>query len=520
VTPTSVWNLDRTKKAAVVLVLLVAAGCFLRFFRLTEQSLWYDEGVSLEFSEGGSASEVLDSLEETQTSERYQPLYFVLLYLWRGLFGSSEITLKSFSAILGALALVVFAFVARTVLDERARAAAVGFMALSSFAVYYSQEVRPYSLLLLLCVVHWLLIGRLFRAETPAQRKTLLVPTALASCLGGLSSLFFTLHLASAGAAWFLTRGRRPREWSFWIVSGLALIPSLLFFAFAGSNGGEDTAIVSRTDKSILANAAFSIYGLLVGVTYGPPIDALRLGSWGTALRQAWPGLALLVLVCTGIFATAWAAFKVSSNSHSHKGQRPYRFLLLALGLGFASLFLFAFVTRLNWLPRHSTFLLPPLALVLGLVFALSTERALLWQKAGAWSVMGLLVLNVLSLEHYFFDEKHRRGDYRAVAEFLRDQQPMPIVLLLGSPRLLDYYETPSLLDVRWKQDPERLRLVDDYTEGANRFLVVINREDLLQGGLQRIEDLLEPIAGLEGTSELPAFRIAVFSRTSSEVDL
>lgn len=503
-----------------LLVILVAFGCFLRFYRLTEQSLWYDEGVSLEFSEGSSAGEVIDKLSSTQTSERYQPLYFVLLHSWRGLFGSSEGSLKSFSATLGVLALIVFAFVARTFLDERARVAAVGFMALSSFAVYYSQEVRPYSLLLFLCVLHWFLIGRLFLSETPAQTRRLLLPAALTSCLGGLSSLFFSLHLASVGAAWFLTRGRQSREWSFWIVSGLALIPSLLFFAFAGSNGGEDSAIVSRTDNSILANAAFSLYGLLVGVTYGPPVDALRLGSWATALRLSWPSLLVFVLVCVGILCSAVVGLGMATNGDSSRGCRRFRYLLASFGFGLASLLIFALATRLNWLPRHSTFLLPPLGLALGCVFVSKSDVPAVWQKIGSWSVIGLLVLNVWSLEHYYFDSAHRRGDYRAAAEFLRDKQAMPIVLFLGSPRLLDYYEAPSLLDIRWKDNPEKLQLIDGYTAQASQFLVVINREDLLPGGLRRIEDLLEPISSLESTREFPAFRIALFSRRSAEEDL
>ena len=129
--------------------------------------------------------------------------------------------------------------------------------------------------------------------------------------------------------------------------------------------------------------------------------------------------------------------------------------------------------------------------------------------------MIGLLILNAWSLNHYYFDSAHRRGDYRAVAELLRNQQPMPIILLLGSPRLLDYYEAPSFLDIRWKQDPEKVRLIDGYTEGSNGFLVVINREDLLPGGLQGVEHLLMPYSNLENTWELPAFRVAEFSKIS-----
>lgn len=521
-TATSVWNLDRTKKAAVVLVLLVAAGCFLRFFRLTEQSLWYDEGVTLEFSEGNSAGEIIDKLGNTQSSERYQPLYFVLLYSWRGLFGSSEVALKAFSAILGALALIVFTLGTRSFLDGTARIVSVAFMAFSSFAIYYSQEARPYSLLLLLCVTHWYLIGRLFRSETPGQTRKLLVPTAVISCLGGLSSLFFSFHMASAGAAWLLVRGKRSREWSFWIVSGLALVPSLLFFAFAGPNGGEDSAVVSRTDDSLLANAAFSLYGLLVGVTYGPPVTAMREGAWGTHLKQTWLSLAILCIVCLGIAASVFTAARWFSHDRTLRQGRQARFVQAFVLLGFALLILFALTTHLNWLPRHSAYLLPAIALLLGQPYSLPVESGYsnLWKRLGTWSVLALLVLNGVSLWRHFYDSSHRRDEYRAVAQFLREEQTIPVVLRLGSPRLLSYYDAPLLLDIRWKEDSERLPLVDEYTAEARRFLVVINREDLLPGGLQRVEDLLEPISSLESTWEFPAFRIAAFSRRSPEEDL
>ena len=45
---------------------LLVGGIFLRFYDLTGQSLWYDEGVSLEFSDG-------DSLRLGRREARAQP---------------------------------------------------------------------------------------------------------------------------------------------------------------------------------------------------------------------------------------------------------------------------------------------------------------------------------------------------------------------------------------------------------------------------------------------------------------
>ncbi len=506
---------NSTKGMVVFLVVLVAFGCSLRFYRLTEQSLWFDEGISLAFSDGSSPTEVIQKLGSVDTSERYQPLYFVLLSSWRGLFGSSEPALKSLSAILSTLALIAFVPVTWHFLDPRARPGAVGFMALSSFAVYYAQEVRPYSLLLLLCVGYWLCLAHYLRTETSAERSRRLAPVALTSFIGGLASLFFSLFVMSAGVAWLATRGKGKRAWSFWIVSGLALLPSFLFFAWADSQSGQAGAYVSRTDNSLVANACFSIYGLLAGTTFGPPVSALREVGWVSSVQQAWLSLAILAVTCIAVATAAAAAFSRASRWNAREDIQRFQFPFWMSVIGVAVLGLFAFVTKLNWLPRHSTFLLPGLALALGNISSLPLEltSSPRWRKLGSWSVAVLLLLNVVSLGHYFFNTDHRKDDYRAVAALLKDQQPIPVVLFLGSGRLLDYYDVPDVIDIRWKAGDKKLELIREQTAQADQFLVVINREARVPGGLPAIETSLAPISSLKSVWDFPAFRVALFSR-------
>lgn len=501
----------------ILAALLLGAGLFLRFYDLTGQSLWYDEGVSLVFSEGESTGAVVERLGKTRTSERYQPLYFGLLYFWRQLFGSSEWAVRSLSALLGALAMVAFIPVSRSFLRGRQRLAAIGFMALSSFAVYYSQEVRPYSLLLLICALHWLLIGRLFDQDWTGRTRSLLLPTAAVSLLGGLTSLFFSFHVASAGTAWLLNKGKKPREWNFWIVSALALLPSLAFFAFAGSDGGGDNSVVSRTEKSILANAAFSLYGLLVGTTYGPPVAELRLGAWGSALQLSWPSLLLFGIVCFGLVLSGILALRADRSAEAAGGRRSFLYVSGTLGLGILVLLAFAFATKLNWLPRHSTFLIPALALALGHITPARSGEDRARNRIGTWSIVALLILNLISIGRYYSDDAHRRGDYRGVAEFLREQRPIPVVLLLGSPSLLEYYDAPGLLDVRWKKDYDKLWSIDNYTGRSDTFLVVINREDLLPRGLPAAQELLSPIAELLDSRDFSGFKVLIFSRIGED---
>ena len=132
-------------------ILLIAA--ILRWFRIESQSLWYDEGYSLFFSGGRTISETVARTIGANASERFQPAYFVLLHLWRAAFGSSEVSLRSFSVVVG-LAAVGMVYVAASQLLNRTTALLAGVgMSISAFAVIYSQEVRPYSLIMVVAAV-------------------------------------------------------------------------------------------------------------------------------------------------------------------------------------------------------------------------------------------------------------------------------------------------------------------------------------------------------------------------------
>ena len=134
--------------------------------------------------------------------------------------------------------------------------------------------------------------------------------------------------------------------------------------------------MVSRTENSILANAAFSLYGLLVGTTYGPPVAELRLGAWGAALQQSWASLLVFGIVCVGLVFSTVLALKVDTSNTADGNRLRFDYILKALGLGVLVLLVFAYLTKLNWLPRHSTVLLPPLAMALGyLVPALQSRK-------------------------------------------------------------------------------------------------------------------------------------------------
>ncbi len=129
-------------KSKILLVLILVLAVSLRFYLLDGQSFWNDEGNSARIAERS-----LQLITEGAAGDIHPPLYYYLLHLWRGIFGSSEVALRSLSAALGVV-LVGLTFL----IGRKAFSAGVGLLAaflvtINPFQIYYSQEARMYMLL-------------------------------------------------------------------------------------------------------------------------------------------------------------------------------------------------------------------------------------------------------------------------------------------------------------------------------------------------------------------------------------
>jgi mannosyltransferase len=129
--------------AALLLILLLAL--VLRFYHLDAQSLWNDEGTSVAIAQRGLVTIARDAAHDI-----HPPLYYWLLSGWVRLVGTSEVAVRSLSALLG-VALVALTYALGRLLRPQggrwAGLAAALVAAINPFQVYYSQEARMYMLL-------------------------------------------------------------------------------------------------------------------------------------------------------------------------------------------------------------------------------------------------------------------------------------------------------------------------------------------------------------------------------------
>jgi len=153
-----------------ILLFIVAFAVFLRFFGLANQSLWLDEAYQVKVSGSNSWSSIIQLCINTDT---HPPLYYLLQHLWMILFGQSEAAVRSLSACLGIISVLLGYLVGRELFNRKIGLVASFLLAISHSAISMSQEVRPYSLLLTLTLLSFLFFIKILRADRATKTLTL-----------------------------------------------------------------------------------------------------------------------------------------------------------------------------------------------------------------------------------------------------------------------------------------------------------------------------------------------------------
>ncbi len=133
------------KNKLILILLICCLGFFLRFYDLDGESYWFDETMSLYFSQQDLGS----ILNPPSYEAHIPPLYYLMLHFWIGLFGTSEFAVRSLSAIFGGLSIFALYKLGKYLFNVKIAIYSSFIMAISIFQIYFSQEARMYSLLTL-----------------------------------------------------------------------------------------------------------------------------------------------------------------------------------------------------------------------------------------------------------------------------------------------------------------------------------------------------------------------------------
>ncbi len=131
-----------------VLVLVLALAWALRIHNVEVRSLWADEGWTVLLSAGPRLTDVV----QTMADDQHPPLFFVLFRLWRNTTGDSEFAMRTFSVLVGLVAVASIYQLGRALFDAPTGALAALILALADLHIDLSQEARHYSLLATLII--------------------------------------------------------------------------------------------------------------------------------------------------------------------------------------------------------------------------------------------------------------------------------------------------------------------------------------------------------------------------------
>jgi len=202
---------------------VVVLGAMLRFVFLGNHSLWVDELFSLLYARLNTA----DLLAQVGQNDNHPPLYYLLLNFWIRMTGESEFAIRSLSALFGVLAVVVTYGLGRLLYNERIALSAALLLAVSKFAIYYSQEARMYSQLMFLGPLSAYCFWRLVHTPRPGSLAAYVLSTALL-----LYTQSYGLFIVIAQNAYLLlvrllnlqdSLRIKPRTWV-WAQFGVALL--------------------------------------------------------------------------------------------------------------------------------------------------------------------------------------------------------------------------------------------------------------------------------------------------------
>lgn len=136
-------SFGKLSSSKMIFLTIIALGFALRLYALDRESLWYDELLQLDIVQQPLA-EILPALPRHAAV----PLDYILTHFWVYL-GRQEYWVRLPAVILGTLTLPAAYQLGRRLFDPAAGLLLMTLLAVSTFHVRYSQEVRPYALLVL-----------------------------------------------------------------------------------------------------------------------------------------------------------------------------------------------------------------------------------------------------------------------------------------------------------------------------------------------------------------------------------
>ena len=441
--PTARLNVRAISAERWMLLGLITLAAMIRIVIINNQSFWADEALTA-YEARLPFGAMVNTVLHVETTP---PLYFVLIWLWAKLFGTSEIALRSISAIAGVVLVPITYAAARELVSRWAGLLAAALVAVNPFMVWYSQEARSYMLVATLAGASFLWFTRALRDPS---RRNLAWWAACSSA--ALMTHFFAGFVVLPEALWLLWM-LRTREVKVAVAVVGLVQAAMLPFAVFDTNAAHGTSWIGSIPILNRLSMAVSEWG---GANIYRVVNVLQ----GLLIGAALILLGVIVLL-RGSDARTRAAAKIAGGIVVFAFAAP-----LVLGLAGYDYFL-----SRNMIPAFV-----PVAVLVAAVCVAPRARVLGGALAAALLVAFVLLTIDVQTHAYL-----QRANWRAVAHSLGPaQQPRAILVSGGTAAQALKIYFPG---VHWVQSRNRPVLVSEIDIiGARKHMVLAGKGTRVTG--------------------------------------
>jgi mannosyltransferase len=154
---------------------LIAFGCFLRFWKLTDVGLWYDELWTVV---GASDRPFMEMYREWILGDSHPPGFFLFYFAWFKIVPNTEFWARIPSAIVGVITVMYLLFRTQRVLTRDERIMSASFASLSYIYIFYALSVKQYSAMILFATVATVSYLEIVTARRVDRRTGITLATA------------------------------------------------------------------------------------------------------------------------------------------------------------------------------------------------------------------------------------------------------------------------------------------------------------------------------------------------------
>jgi mannosyltransferase len=456
-------------RVLLVLLAIMLLGAVLRFYGLGFQSLWSDELASWDISTRETISQVIGGVR----SDEHPPLYFLTLRVAQWIFGDSEWALRFPSALAGWLCIPAIYLLGKRLYSEREGIIAALFLAVFWAPIYFSQEARVYSMLILLSILttyFWwgVMLGLRYRRELPAREAALYVVCAVLCAYVHNFGLILVVLQGAALAA--LAYGTLRKAMLLYVPVAIAYLPWLPSMVH---QSGYNTQIGTSTGEPALQ--------------IPPDYFQFLFGRSGLLSFAAWTLLAFLLI-------RGWDDLR----RRRKRGIVPPGLLLAAWALG---PFVVAFIASQSMLTNEDLLVSLP---AVYLLLARSVTRTFSGRAAAAFqgtmavglAAVGLAYL-LLSMDYYTTPTKEQVRE--AAFYIVGHEDENTLVVRCDTGDRLDYYlktrETGQRNDAEACKSSDFPKIESRVKEGEYKEVFhFISREDPDQQMVSKFQRSFQPV--------------------------